>query len=259
MSRTRRRPATRSIRKVRGTERPQGRSGVWRPRSARRHYRRGHAGSPGIRGRALWMFERALRELAESTSPTSRSTSRASTHGRHCSCSPTLSAEGTSGRALAAARGRAARRRRGERRPQPGADDGRPRLQRVTTNLILNALRYGRPPVEVSSVSSKEYRLVVEDRGDGAAPEFVPRLFERFSRGNDARRQGAARRRARACDRLGLRQGGRGRAALQAGEPARRPLHLHAAGSSNVKREPWRSLDSTQIVPFIRRTSSRQI
>jgi signal transduction histidine kinase len=63
-------------------------------------------------------------------------------------------------------------------------------FERVTANLILNALRYGRPPVEVSSVSSKEYRLVVEDHGDGVAPEFVPRLFQRFSRGDEAQRQG---------------------------------------------------------------------
>jgi signal transduction histidine kinase len=34
------------------------------------------------------------------------------------------------------------------------------------------------------------YRLVVEDRGDGVAPEFVPRLFQRFSRGDEAQRQG---------------------------------------------------------------------
>jgi signal transduction histidine kinase len=63
-------------------------------------------------------------------------------------------------------------------------------FERVTANLILNALRYGRPPVEVSSQRSKEYRLVVEDRGDGIAPEYVPRLFQRFSRGDEAQRKG---------------------------------------------------------------------
>jgi signal transduction histidine kinase len=65
----------------------------------------------------------------------------------------------------------------------------RPR-ERLDELLPRIAARYGRPPVEVSSVSSKEYRLVVEDRGDGVAPEFVPRLFQRFSRGDEAQRQG---------------------------------------------------------------------
>jgi signal transduction histidine kinase len=65
-------------------------------------------------------------------------------------------------------------------------------FERVTANLILNALRYGRPPVEVKAVRADDYRLVVEDHGDGVAPEFVPRLFERFSRGAEAARTGAA-------------------------------------------------------------------
>jgi signal transduction histidine kinase len=64
-------------------------------------------------------------------------------------------------------------------------------FERIIANLILNALRYGRPPVEVKAVRSEEYRLVVEDHGDGVSPEFVPRLFERFSRGEEARRTGA--------------------------------------------------------------------
>jgi signal transduction histidine kinase len=65
-------------------------------------------------------------------------------------------------------------------------------FERVTANLILNALRYGRPPVEVSAVRADDYRLVVQDHGDGVAPEFVPRLFERFSRGAAAERTGTA-------------------------------------------------------------------
>jgi signal transduction histidine kinase len=64
-------------------------------------------------------------------------------------------------------------------------------FERVAANLILNALRYGRPPVEVKAEHNHEYRLVVEDRGDGVAPEFVPRLFERFSRSDEVRRKGA--------------------------------------------------------------------
>jgi signal transduction histidine kinase len=61
-------------------------------------------------------------------------------------------------------------------------------FDRVAANLILNALRYGDPPVEVRIEDSC---LVVEDRGPGVAPEFVPRLFERFSRSDESRRSGA--------------------------------------------------------------------
>ncbi len=62
-------------------------------------------------------------------------------------------------------------------------------FERVAANLILNALRYGAPPVEVR-VERDPCRLVVEDRGPGVEPEFVPRLFERFSRSDDSRRSG---------------------------------------------------------------------
>src|SRR5436305_5361455 len=60
-------------------------------------------------------------------------------------------------------------------------------FERVAANLILNALRYGAPPVDVRL---EDDRLVVEDRGPGVAPEFVPRLFERFSRSDESRRSG---------------------------------------------------------------------
>jgi signal transduction histidine kinase len=62
-------------------------------------------------------------------------------------------------------------------------------FERVAANLILNALRYGAPPVVVR-VERDPCRLIVEDRGPGVAPEFVPRLFERFSRSDESRRSG---------------------------------------------------------------------
>lgn len=56
-------------------------------------------------------------------------------------------------------------------------------FDRVVSNLITNALRYGEPPVHVHArQSDRHLRLSVEDRGRGVPPEFVPRLFERFSR-----------------------------------------------------------------------------
>ena len=63
-------------------------------------------------------------------------------------------------------------------------------FDRVAANLILNALRYGAPPVEVRAEPGDPFRLVVEDHGPGVAPEFVPRLFERFTRSDDSRRTG---------------------------------------------------------------------
>jgi two-component system, OmpR family, phosphate regulon sensor histidine kinase PhoR len=64
-------------------------------------------------------------------------------------------------------------------------------FERVAANLILNALSYGESPVEIRSENGDGFRLVVEDRGEGVAPEFVPHLFERFSRSDETRRRGA--------------------------------------------------------------------
>src|SRR6185437_2067601 len=64
-------------------------------------------------------------------------------------------------------------------------------FERVAANLILNALRYGEAPVEVRCHGGERIRLLVEDRGPGVDPAFVPRLFDRFSRSDDTRRSGA--------------------------------------------------------------------
>jgi signal transduction histidine kinase len=69
-----------------------------------------------------------------------------------------------------------------EARVDPGAFD------RIVTNLVVNALRYGAPPVTVAAVHrDRHLRVSVEDRGEGVPPEFVPQLFERFSRSDHAR------------------------------------------------------------------------
>jgi signal transduction histidine kinase len=61
-------------------------------------------------------------------------------------------------------------------------------FERVVSNLITNAFRYGLPPVVVrAETTNGPFRLVVEDRGAGVEPTFVPRLFEKFSR-NDPER-----------------------------------------------------------------------
>jgi signal transduction histidine kinase len=64
-------------------------------------------------------------------------------------------------------------------------------FERIAANLILNAIRYGAPPIEVRGEGGEPFRLVVEDRGEGVPAEFVPELFERFSRSDDTRRAGA--------------------------------------------------------------------
>jgi signal transduction histidine kinase len=61
-------------------------------------------------------------------------------------------------------------------------------LERIVSNLVTNAFRYGTPPVTVrAEQSDRHFRLSVEDRGLGVAVEFVPDLFERFSRGEGSR------------------------------------------------------------------------
>jgi signal transduction histidine kinase len=61
-------------------------------------------------------------------------------------------------------------------------------LERIVSNLVTNAFRYGTPPVTVrAEQSDRHFRLSVEDCGLGVAVEFVPDLFERFSRGLGSR------------------------------------------------------------------------
>lgn len=58
-------------------------------------------------------------------------------------------------------------------------------FDRVVGNLIENALKYGRPPVVVRNGAGT---IMVEDVGPGVPPEFVPHLFDRFTRADDVPR-----------------------------------------------------------------------
>jgi signal transduction histidine kinase len=59
-------------------------------------------------------------------------------------------------------------------------------VERVISNLLVNAARYGRPPIVLSAESrDRHLRIAVEDAGGGVPEELVPRLFERFERGLD--------------------------------------------------------------------------
>jgi signal transduction histidine kinase len=56
-------------------------------------------------------------------------------------------------------------------------------FDRIVSNLVVNALRYGELPIRiVAAQPDRHFRLAVEDSGDGVPAEFVPQLFERFTR-----------------------------------------------------------------------------
>ena len=61
-------------------------------------------------------------------------------------------------------------------------------FERIASNLILNALVHGAPPIEAQTFLDGGLVLVVEDRGEGVPPEFAPRLFDRFARSDETRR-----------------------------------------------------------------------
>ena len=64
-------------------------------------------------------------------------------------------------------------------------------FDRILSNLVTNALRYGKPPVTVYARQvDGRLEVAVEDRGEGVPTEFVPALFERFSRSDASRPRG---------------------------------------------------------------------
>lgn len=66
-------------------------------------------------------------------------------------------------------------------------------FDRIVSNLVANALRYGRMPVRIAAEQSDRHlRVRVEDHGPGVSPEFVPQLFERFTRSENAARGGGS-------------------------------------------------------------------
>jgi signal transduction histidine kinase len=57
-------------------------------------------------------------------------------------------------------------------------------LERVVSNLVGNAARYGAPPIRISAQQRDRYlRVAVEDCGPGVPKELEGRIFERFARG----------------------------------------------------------------------------
>jgi PAS domain S-box-containing protein len=61
----------------------------------------------------------------------------------------------------------------------------RAHLQRAIANLITNAGKYGRPPIVVRGrVEEGAVAIDVDDEGDGVPDELVPRMFDKFVRGD---------------------------------------------------------------------------
>jgi signal transduction histidine kinase len=64
-------------------------------------------------------------------------------------------------------------------------------FERIVSNLVTNAIRYGRAPIEIrAEQSDRHFRLTVEDDGEGVPEELVPLLFQRFARGSGAEGSG---------------------------------------------------------------------
>jgi signal transduction histidine kinase len=63
------------------------------------------------------------------------------------------------------------------------------RLQQVAWNLLANAVKFtaagGRVRI-AAEASDSHVALVVSDTGRGIAPEFLPRVFERFSQADSS-------------------------------------------------------------------------
>jgi signal transduction histidine kinase len=64
------------------------------------------------------------------------------------------------------------------------------RLEQVVENILTNAFKYGdRKPISVKvTVSGSKAAFVVSDQGIGIAPEFLPRIFERYERAISSRK-----------------------------------------------------------------------
>ena len=61
-------------------------------------------------------------------------------------------------------------------------------LDRVVSNLVANAVRYGAPPIRiVAHQRDRHLRVAVEDSGPGVPKDLEGRVFDRFARGGSGK------------------------------------------------------------------------
>ncbi len=64
-------------------------------------------------------------------------------------------------------------------------------IERVVSNLLINAARYGKPPFVLRARrGDRQLRISVEDHGNGVPDELRPRLFDRFARSDSSNSSG---------------------------------------------------------------------
>jgi PAS domain S-box-containing protein len=67
----------------------------------------------------------------------------------------------------------------------------RDHFEQMLVNYLSNAFKYGKPPYSITLAESDGTGVVrVADEGEGVPPEFVPQLFDRFSRGPSVAKAG---------------------------------------------------------------------
>jgi signal transduction histidine kinase len=65
------------------------------------------------------------------------------------------------------------------------------RIEQAVANLLDNTLRYGAGPTTLGArLDGRAVEIHVTDRGPGFGEQFLPHAFDRFSRGDPARRRG---------------------------------------------------------------------
>jgi signal transduction histidine kinase len=75
-------------------------------------------------------------------------------------------------------------------------------LDRIVSNLVVNAARYGAPPIRiVAQQRDRHLRVAVEDAGPGVPEDLEGRVFDRFARGGGETGHGLGLAIARACAR----------------------------------------------------------